>query len=58
MYMYNFHWILLVIVVERGLVIIMDPKKKLIKEFQNTIDLLHKAWSNPRQETTRVARRS
>lgn len=45
MYMYNFHWILLVIMIGRGLVIILDQKEKPIVEFQTLLDLLHKPWS-------------
>ena len=43
--MYRFHWILLVIEVNRGRVTVMDPMRKDKKLFQNMIDVLERAWA-------------
>ncbi|RLM93868.1 putative hydroxyproline-rich glycoprotein [Panicum miliaceum] len=42
-YNFNFHWILLSIQIDRSRVVVFDPKKKPVQEYQNLIDILQKA---------------
>ena len=40
----SFHWILLVIVIERGRVLVLDSLRKPISEYQDLINVLQLAW--------------
>ena len=40
----SFHWILLVIVTERGRVLVLDSLRKPISEYQDLINVLQLAW--------------
>jgi len=40
----SFHWILLVIMIERGRVLVLDLLRKPISEYQDLINVLQLAW--------------
>ena len=40
----SFHWILLVIMIERGRVLVLDSLRKPISEYQDLINVLQLAW--------------
>ena len=46
----SFHWMLFVIEPKKSLVVVMDPKRKVQKEFQDVIDLMNNAWARFRTE--------
>lgn len=50
MYMYSFHWILLCIMIDHGSVIVLDPKKYPVSDYQDLIDLLQQAWAHFRSD--------
>ena len=43
--MNSFHWILLVIEIDRSYVTVLDSKRIIKEEYQSLIDLLNKAWA-------------
>ena len=40
----SFHWILLVIMIERGRVLVLDSLRKPLSEYQDLINVLQLAW--------------
>ncbi|CAN6217309.1 unnamed protein product [Urochloa humidicola] len=43
-YNYHFHWIVLVIQVDFGMVMVLDPKREPTSKYQTLIDYLNRAW--------------
>jgi len=42
----SFHWILLVIVIEKGRVLVLDSLRKPLSEYQDLINVLQLAWEH------------
>jgi len=40
----SFHWILLVILIEKGRVLVLDSLRKPLSEYQDLINVLQLAW--------------
>ena len=42
----SFHWILLVILIEKGRVLVLDSLRKPLSEYQDLINVLQLAWEH------------
>nr|TKW02918.1 hypothetical protein SEVIR_7G030900v2 [Setaria viridis] len=51
-YYFNFHWLLLVIIVDRSKVYVMDSLRKPRDQYKNLIDIMNKAWARFRRHHT------